>query len=221
MTTKLLTVKKDSPNKGRKFYKCPKPQGKRCDFFQWYDEDIIADNPSLFADSGVTCECGTPVKLLTVKRESPNKGRQFYKCAKSQQCEFFQWADEDTTTSVERFSHMDQNMSFNYDNQEVYCPCGLLAKPLVVKKDSPNKGRKYYTCPNHKATECGFFQWADGDQFNTEQSSQRIVCRCKIYAKFLTVKKEGPNKGREFYTCPRSQGYRCDFFQWADEVNEN
>ena len=98
---------------------------------------------------------------------------------------------------------------------------GLLAKLLVVKKDGRNRGRKFYTCPNPRATGCGFFQWADGDQFDTEQSSQRTVCECGIYAKFLTVKKEGPNKGREFYTCPRSRGNCCDFFKWADELEEN
>ena len=227
LTSKLLTVKKDSPNKGRKFYTCPKPQGKRCDFFKWFDEDIIAENPSLFVNSEVNCECGTPARLFTVKKDSPNKGRQFYKCVKlkEQRCEFFQWADEDITTTVGRFSHMDHdttNMSFNDDNQEVYCPCGLLAKLLVVKKDSANKGRKFYACPNTKATECGFFQWADEDGFNNaEQSSQRTVCECRIYAKFLTVKKEGPNKGRQFYTCPRSRGYCCDFFKWDKELEEN
>lgn len=221
LTSKILTVRKDSPNKGRKFYTCPKPQGKGCNFFMWYGEDTIADNPN-----SKVCECGTPARLLTVKKESQNKGRQFYNCAKlkQQQCDFFQWADEDTTTTVGGFSHMDQdttNLSFNDDNQEVYCPCGLLAKLLVVKKDGRNRGRKFYTCPNPRATGCGFFQWADGDQFDTEQSSQRTVCECGIYAKFLTVKKEGPNKGREFYTCPRSRGNCCDFFKWADELEEN
>uniref|UniRef100_A0A1I8GFT8 DNA topoisomerase n=1 Tax=Macrostomum lignano TaxID=282301 RepID=A0A1I8GFT8_9PLAT len=28
-----------------------------------------------------TCACGTPVRELTVRKEGPNKGRQFYKCA--------------------------------------------------------------------------------------------------------------------------------------------
>ena len=33
----------------------------------------------------------------------------------------------------------------------------------------------------------------------------------------LTVNKEGPNKGREFYACPKGRGNGCNFFQWADE----
>lgn len=30
----------------------------------------------------------------------------------------------------------------------------------------------------------------------------------------LTVKKDGPNKGREFYKCPKQPP--CNFFEWAD-----
>jgi len=31
----------------------------------------------------------------------------------------------------------------------------------------------------------------------------------------LTVRKEGPNTGRNFYKCGRGHG-GCDFFSWAD-----
>ena len=33
----------------------------------------------------------------------------------------------------------------------------------------------------------------------------------------LTVQKEGPNKGRQFYGCPAPRGQGCNFFQWADD----
>ncbi|CAB4024832.1 ZGRF1 isoform X2, partial [Paramuricea clavata] len=36
-------------------------------------------------------------------------------------------------------------------------------------------------------------------------------------AKLRAVKKDGPNKGRHFYTCPGSGSNQCKFFQWADE----
>ena len=35
--------------------------------------------------------------------------------------------------------------------------------------------------------------------------------RCKL----LSVNKEGPNKGKKFWSCPLDHG-RCNFFQWAD-----
>lgn len=35
----------------------------------------------------------------------------------------------------------------------------------------------------------------------------------------FTVRKDGPNKGREFYKCPKQPP--CNFFEWADGVNQN
>lgn len=32
----------------------------------------------------------------------------------------------------------------------------------------------------------------------------------------LTVRKDGPNKGRQFYACPQGPSSPCTFFQWAD-----
>lgn len=31
-----------------------------------------------------------------------------------------------------------------------------------------------------------------------------------------TVNKDGPNKGRTFWTCPNSEKARCGFFEWDD-----
>ena len=33
-----------------------------------------------------------------------------------------------------------------------------------------------------------------------------------------TVTKEGPNRGREFFCCPKQRESQCGFFQWSDEV---
>lgn len=37
----------------------------------------------------------------------------------------------------------------------------------------------------------------------------------------LTVQKEGPNKGRQFYGCSKPRDSQCGFFQWADEDGNN
>ncbi|XP_063776216.1 5'-3' DNA helicase ZGRF1 isoform X2 [Pseudophryne corroboree] len=37
-------------------------------------------------------------------------------------------------------------------------------------------------------------------------------------AKLVMVRKEGPNKGRYFYTCDASKADQCKFFKWLDEV---
>jgi DNA topoisomerase III len=55
---------------------------------------------------------------------------------------------------------------------------------------------------------------------NRRQSGGGMDCpTCKIPAKQLTVKKEGPNKGRMFYLCPNKDSNKCNFFKWADEVD--
>nr|XP_060635057.1 protein ZGRF1 isoform X2 [Anolis sagrei ordinatus] len=44
------------------------------------------------------------------------------------------------------------------------------------------------------------------------------LCKHKIVAKLVTVKKEGRNKGRLFYACDAPKADRCDFFKWFDDV---
>lgn len=41
-----------------------------------------------------------------------------------------------------------------------------------------------------------------------------LNCKCNTNASKFITNKEGPNKGRPFYTC---QARKCGFFQWADE----
>lgn len=52
------------------------------------------------------------------------------------------------------------------------------------------------------------------NQFTYENDTNPTVCYCSKPAKQFTVRKEGPNMGRMFYTCPDNK--TCDFFQWAD-----
>ena len=231
-SAKLLTVLKESPNKGREFYTCSKPKEKGCRFFQWADEAETNTKQSFrIANSeksshGVTCQCGLSLKLLTVRKESPNKGRKFYSCNKYRDkgCGYFQWADEGMIDSEHSF-----NEDVLYNTHGISCECGLSAKLLTVIKESASKGRQFYTCRNTNGR-CRFFQWADEDTINTDpvikgneslsDSSQDIFCRCGASVKLLTVRKESPNKGRQFYSCPNPRGQGCSFFLWADEIGE-
>ncbi len=45
--------------------------------------------------------------------------------------------------------------------------------------------------------------------------SKQILCRCGQKAVMRTVRKEGPNTGRQFFTCEQSPS--CNFFLWADD----
>lgn len=48
---------------------------------------------------------------------------------------------------------------------------------------------------------------------SSNDANDDVKCsNCNKPARKLTVKKDGPNKGREFYACETN----CNFFQWAD-----
>ena len=72
---------------GRPFFVCSK-KNERCDYFAWGDQ-IIVERP--------LCEHGKPSRLLTVKKEGPNKDQKFFGCAeqKENRCDFFEWFREE------------------------------------------------------------------------------------------------------------------------------
>lgn len=43
-------------------------------------------------------------------------------------------------------------------------------------------------------------------------------CHPRLPAEHFKVKKEGPNKGRWFYTCQKAQEERCGFFLWDEDA---
>ncbi|PKU41952.1 protein zgrf1 [Limosa lapponica baueri] len=45
------------------------------------------------------------------------------------------------------------------------------------------------------------------------------LCNHMHPAKLVTVKKEGQNKGRLFYTCGAPKAEQCSFFKWIEDVN--
>jgi ribonuclease HI len=52
-----------------------------------------------------------------------------------------------------------------------------------------------------------------------QSTDSSILCRCKVPAKLLQVKKEGPNHGKYFYTCG-NQKTPCKFFLWKEAEPE-
>ncbi|NXV02190.1 TOP3A topoisomerase, partial [Cettia cetti] len=140
--------------------------------------------PAAAADDGnaVVCNCGSEALLLTVRKDGPNKGRQFYKCASST-CNFFLWADEQP---------QDRG------------PAAPRSSTLL----QPAAGR----------SPAGFQQPGGGrEPSGSSGAGAGAVCRCEQPAVTRTVHKDGPNKGRQFHTCPKPREQQCGFFQWADE----
>lgn len=129
--------------------------------------------------NSVTCNCGQEAVLLTVRKQGPNQGRQFYKCSGGG-CNFFLWADsshpigEGPPTSASRLpgnsvgwpsasdSNMDGFGSLGSDSDgSTSCLCGQPVVTRTVQKDGPNKGRQFHTCAKPRGQQCGFFQWVD------------------------------------------------------------
>uniref|UniRef100_A0A672UK74 DNA topoisomerase n=1 Tax=Strigops habroptila TaxID=2489341 RepID=A0A672UK74_STRHB len=122
-------------------------------------------------NNAVVCNCGNEALLLTVRKEGPNQGRQFYKCSAST-CNFFLWADqqpEDRNNVAPWGSALPQPSAgrelFGSSSSDpgggTMCSCGQPAVTRTVQKDGPNKGRQFHTCSKPRDQQCGFFQWAD------------------------------------------------------------
>ncbi|XP_011696308.1 PREDICTED: DNA topoisomerase 3-alpha-like isoform X2 [Wasmannia auropunctata] len=137
-------------------------------------------------NSEIMCHCHETAIQLTVRKEGPNKGRLFYKCAKPQGsgCNFFLWASD----SAE--SH-DNNAENEYSS-------------WTSSLDRNNDGA------GHPRVGTSNDDWGN-------PSTNDVICSCNQPARKLTVNKDGPNKGRQFYGCPKGMNSTCNFFKWADE----
>eukprot|EP00928_Gymnodinium_smaydae_P009305 TRINITY_DN13461_c0_g2_i1.p1 TRINITY_DN13461_c0_g2~~TRINITY_DN13461_c0_g2_i1.p1 ORF type:complete len:490 (-),score=36.08 TRINITY_DN13461_c0_g2_i1:269-1738(-) len=142
-------------------------------------------------EAGPLCACGLACSLAVVRKDGPNKDRQFFACS-NRTCRFFQWADEDPSSIV----------------RGPPCLCDLQSTLSVSRKEGPNMGRSFFSCMHR---ECGFFQWADEDP---QPVIRGHPCTCGMASVQSKVRKDGPNKDRNFFHCAKKV---CTFFQWGDE----
>ncbi|XP_017774613.1 PREDICTED: DNA topoisomerase 3-alpha [Nicrophorus vespilloides] len=109
----------------------------------------------------------------------------------------------------------------------IVCNCNEPAVLLTCQNNGPNNGRQFYKCYcNDPSRKCNFFLWAPEEGHGPEPRAsaasaeeEEIKCKCAMMAVTKTVQKEGPNKGKQFYTCPKPMGSSCNFFKWVDEDN--
>ena len=119
-----------------------------------------------------------------------------------------------------------------------HCNCGNKA----VMKDAPNNRRKFFVCGKSRQEQCNFFRWlakpiktpqlpenncdhSPSDPTSEDDSppvrdGQEINCDCGQPAAQRTVQNKGVNKGRSFFSCSKPQGEQCEYFQWAEEIEE-
>ena len=103
---------------------------------------------------GTVCECGTPAVLLTVRKEGPNTGRQFYKCdaaAGGRGCNFFLWADEGPARPPQRPAGPAQNgagagAGAGSSQGDATCNCGIPPRRYVERDGTLTAGVMVSLC---------------------------------------------------------------------------
>ncbi|XP_011755460.2 DNA topoisomerase 3-alpha isoform X1 [Macaca nemestrina] len=129
--------------------------------------------------NSVTCNCGQEAVLLTVRKEGPNQGRQFFKC-NGGSCNFFLWADSPNQGAggppASAYRPLGGSLGRppgpgihlggfgnpgDGSGTGTSCLCSQPAVTRTVQKDGPNKGRQFHTCAKPREQQCGFFQWVD------------------------------------------------------------
>lgn len=161
------------------------------------------------------CKCGVPTGRRTVRKEGPNKGRDFYCCINNQNgCDLFVFVDEWPPKDSPN------------------CDCNIPSVRRQVMKEGPTKGKMFYSCsaPFNDSAKCQFFVWENelGIQnrrppppSNAPSGEATLVPRCSCGESAIQRKttKDGPNKGRYFFKCAadfNQDGSGCGFFEFQD-----
>ena len=58
---------------------------------------------------------------------------------------------------------------------------------------------------------------SQNEAFVREQKKLGLMCTCGLPTILREVKKDGPNKGKTFYTCSNNYAEKCNCFMWKDE----
>eukprot|EP00747_Dinoflagellata_sp_TGD_P028862 gnl/TRDRNA2_/TRDRNA2_133529_c3_seq2.p1 gnl/TRDRNA2_/TRDRNA2_133529_c3~~gnl/TRDRNA2_/TRDRNA2_133529_c3_seq2.p1 ORF type:complete len:581 (-),score=88.09 gnl/TRDRNA2_/TRDRNA2_133529_c3_seq2:65-1570(-) len=190
LPTRVNIVRREGPNCNREFWTCVKEMSEpgRCCFFAWLDEPV--------PEAGPPCKCGGTSVMNAVRKDGPNSGRKFYSCAKQigdpSKCDFFAWADGEPSRA----------------------PAGGAAG---LGGSGAVGGGQCFNCGQvgHWSSACPLPRQSPGADGQPAQAAGP-ACRCGMPSIQRTVRKEGPNCGKQFYTCTKPQGQQCGFFEWLD-----
>ena len=72
-----------------------------------------------------------------------------------------------------------------------------------------NFGRPFFMC-SKRNNSCDYFEWGD------KTIIAKPLCHHGKPCKLREVKKEGPNQGRSFLSCPEWGEKKCKFFRWFE-----
>eukprot|EP00045_Choanoeca_perplexa_P016767 m.230644 g.230644 ORF g.230644 m.230644 type:complete len:1080 (+) comp17354_c0_seq4:65-3304(+) len=162
------------------------------------------------SDDVQTLECGCNQPCVSyVTKQGQNEGRRFYKCANKDQggCDLFVFEDSlGPPCNCKRPSSR-----FEAKSGVVYLKCLL-----------GDNGCGFFQAENEYGASTKSF--GGGSQGRGQgQAEAGMRCNCGQAAVMRTVRKEGANKGRQFYCCSKPSGddARCDFFMWADDTEDD
>ena len=185
--TRIEHVRKTGANHKREYWVCVKPAAEACRYFAW------ADLPP--PTQGPPCYCGEATLVKVVTKRGPNSGKLFASCSKPRGtgCTFFEWQGEERSSLA-----------------GPPCTCGEATVMARVTEEGATKGNAFWTCARSRggSTGCAFSAGVDAPP-------KTKLCSCGFPLRTFTVRKQGPNVGREFLRCSGERGNQCDAFEWA------
>ncbi|KYO46152.1 endonuclease 8-like 3 [Alligator mississippiensis] len=103
-----------------------------------------------------------------------------------------------------------------FNSSLVKYPCNSFGKPTTeIKK----KQKTDQSSPNLQSS-WSLSSSEPGVNMTDGTCTSNAGCpRCSKHNRLCSlrvVRKDGENKGRQFYTCPLPKGIQCDYFEWAD-----
>ena len=146
---------------------------------------------------------------------STTKNGNFWICGQYPKCQFVCSEDDsylyekaiDAFLSANRLLPKCCILEDSDDPQE----CNFAKFYVVKDPEKESYGRPFFKC-SKKNDRCEYFEWGD------ETIIQKPLCKHGKQCKVWKVKKEGPNQGRSFLSCPQQREKQCDFFEWFDST---
>jgi hypothetical protein len=155
------------------------------------EEEFIIDNDDVSIDEQTKkCRCGLEAIVREVKKDGPNKGKLFYCCQQyyDKKCDYFMWK-EDSSPVITKVTKV-TNINNDTNNSNI--------------NDSDINDSDINTNNNVN------------DKYCKQQQKLGLMCNCKLPSVLREVKKDGPNKGKMFYTCSKNFDDKCKYFVWKE-----
>jgi len=143
------------------------------------EEEFIIDNDDVSIDEQTKkCRCGLEAIVREVKKDGPNKGKLFYCCQQyyDKKCDYFMWK-EDSSPVITKVTKV-TNINNDTNNSNI--------------NDSDINDIDINTNNNVN------------DKYCKQHQKLGLMCNCKLPSVLREVKKDGPNKGKMFYTCSKN-----------------